>query len=214
MSDRSVETLIGALAASAQPVAPLPSPWRRAVSWLAAVVWIGLVIALFTHWDHFMARMLATPDMWLNFVGGLLTAILAAVAAFLTSVPGRSPRWAWLPAPAMLLWVGASLAGMLRTAPAPDTVPEPRMHGMACVYFIVVVALPLAVLLMRQLMRACPLRPGLTASLGGLASAGAAATLLTFVHPFDATLSDLGLHAVAILLVVGGAKILGEKRLA
>lgn len=214
MSDRSTDALIRALVARAAPVAPLRNPWLRAAFWLGAVIWLGLVIALFAHWENFARRMLATPDMWLNFLGGLLTAVLAAMAAFLTSVPGRSAAWAYLPAPAVALWAGASLAGMMRAGAAPHTLPEPPMHAMACIYFIVIVALPLAVLLMLLLMRARPLRPGLTAALGGLASAGAAATLLAFVHPFDATFTDLGAHAVAIALVVGGARFFGEKRLA
>jgi hypothetical protein len=75
------------------------------------------------------------------------------------------------------------------------------------------IAVPMATLLMFQLRRACPLRPGLTAALGGLASAGAAATLLALVHPFDATLEDLGAHFIAVVLVVGGAEFFGEARL-
>jgi hypothetical protein len=160
-----------------------------------------------------MHRMLSTPDMCLSFAGGALTAVLAAVAAFMTSVPGRPAAWALLPLPAIGLWVGASLAGMMRAAPAAETAPETMMHPMLCIYFIVVIAIPLAVLLMLQLMRACPLRPGLTAALGGLASAGAAATLLAFVHPFDATFEDLGAHLMAICLVVGATKTLGQARL-
>jgi hypothetical protein len=74
---------------------------------------------------------------------------------------------------------------------------------MACLKFILLISLPLASLLTWLLLRACPLRPGLTAMLGGLASAAAAAALLTLAHPFDATAGDLSMHLVAVLLVVG-----------
>ena len=57
--------------------------------------------------------------------------------------------------------------------------------------FIVFVSVPLAVALVLMLRRACPLRPGLTATLGGLASAAAAATLLNLFHPFDVAATDL-----------------------
>jgi len=149
--------------------------------------------------------------MWLAFLGAALTAVLAAVAAFATSIPGRSARWGLLPLPALAVWVGASAAGCLRTAPLPYTVPEPMMHSMQCIYMIVLVAVPLSILLMVQLIRACPLRPGLTAALGGLASAGAAATLLALIHPFDANVADLVAHAVAVAVVVGGNRLVGAR---
>jgi len=39
-------------------------------------------------------------------------------------------------------------------------------------------------------------------ALGGLASTGAAASLLALVHPHDAALLDLGAHAIAIVAVL------------
>ena len=122
-------------------------------------------------------------------------------------MPGRSARWALLPLPALAIWVGASTLGCMRMAPATATVAEPPMHAMSCVYFIVLVAMPLAGLLMWQVMRACPLRPTLTASLAGLASAGAAACILTLVHPFDATALDLLAHLAAFVLVVALVRV-------
>jgi len=215
MSDTtaSQDALIGRLASRLRPVRRLASPWRRAATWLGASLWLAGLLGLFTDWSALAHRLMATPDMGLAFAGGLLTAITAAMAAFITSVPGRTAWWAALPAPPLALWLAASSAGCLRQTPAPFTKPEPHMHAMACIYVIVLVAAPLAALLMLQLRRACPLRPGLTAALGGLASAGAAATLLALVHPFDATAEDLGAHFIAVVVVVGGAEILGKTRL-
>jgi hypothetical protein len=207
------EALIGRLSGSLRPVRRLASPWRRAATWLGASLWLAGLLGLFTDWSALGHRLMATPDMGLAFAGGLLTAVTAAVAAFLTSVPGRSAWWAALPAPPLALWLAASSAGCLRHTPAPFTKPEPHMHNMACIYVIVLLAVPLATLLMLQLRRACPLRPGLTAALGGLASAGAAATLLALVHPFDATFEDLGAHFAAVIVVVVGAEVLGKTRL-
>jgi hypothetical protein len=67
-----------------------------------------------------------------------------------------------------------------------------------------------------MLRRACPLQPNLTAALGGLAAAAAAATLLMPFHPHDATASDLLIHAVAVLGVIGlnglaGSRLLGRR---
>jgi len=52
------------------------------------------------------------------------------------------------------------------------------------------------------LRRACPLRPVLTAVLVGLASAAASAALLEICHAFDAAVTDLLMHVLAVVIVV------------
>ena len=137
--------------------------------------------------------------------------MLAAIAAHVTSIPGRSPRWAALPVPTLLLWIGASAAGCLRRAPIVAALPEAPMHPMLCFYFIVLAAAPLAALLIMQVTHAYPLRPLLTATLAGLASAAAAASLLILIHPFDANARDLGAHFLAVGLVVVAVRQVGGK---
>ncbi len=207
------DVLIAQLSADLRPVRRLAPAWRQAALWLAAVVWIGALLSFFINWAALGTRLMGAPDMWLSLLGAVLTAVCASVAALQISVPGRSVRWAWLPAPALALWVAASTQGCLRLAPVAATVPEPRMHAMACLQVILLISLPLTVLLTWQIMRAYPLRPGLTAALGGLASAGAAASLLTLIHPFDATVDDLTVHGIAVLVVVGAARWLGGRAL-
>jgi hypothetical protein len=82
---------------------------------------------------------------------------------------------------------------------------------MECLNFMLLVSVPLAGLLTWLLMRACPLRPGLTAVLAGLASAGAASCLLTLIHPFDATAEDLLVHLLAVLAIVGLTRAAGAR---
>jgi hypothetical protein len=209
--DGRYSALIDELSTGLQRVRPLPSPWRRAVLWCAAMVWIAAIFAVFTDFGALWHRLTAAPDMWVSFAGALLTTICAAWAAFSTSIPGRSSTWALLPLPPLAVWLAASTAGCLRMRPIGWTQPEPHMHGMNCMYFIVMVAVPLAALLMWQIMRACPLRPALTASLAGLASAGAAAVVLTLIHPFDATYEDLLGHLAAVVLVVGAVRLVGPR---
>ena len=57
------------------------------------------------------------------------------------------------------------------------------------------------------------LAPPLTATMAGLASAAAAATLLNFFHPFDAAVGDLAMHSVAVLIVVAAARAVGSRTL-
>ena len=80
-----------------------------------------------------------------------------------------------------------------------------------CLVFIVFLSVPLSALLLIMLRRAYPLYPGLTATIGGLAVAAAAATLLNFFHPYDAAATDLVVHAVAVALVIGANRALGGR---
>jgi hypothetical protein len=145
---------------------------------------------------------MAAPDMWLAVTGSTLTAILAAIAAFQTSLPDRKPAWALLPVPGLVLWVGASGLGCFRSWLAPGTHPADINEARDCLVFILAVSVPLSILLVVMLRRGYPLRPNLTAATGGLAAAAAAATLLNFFHPFDAAATDLAVHAIAVVLVV------------
>ncbi|TLU73498.1 NrsF family protein [Lichenicoccus roseus] len=207
------DPLIDALAQDLSPVRPLPGPVRRACLWIAVVCLLGIGLAGFADLDRMWARLTATPDMTLAAIGAAGCAILAAIAAFISSVPGRSPWWAALPLPAAALWIGASGLGCLRTDLLPDSMVEPPSDGMHCLVFIVSFSLPLSALLVLMLRRACPLRPDLSALLIGLASASAAATLLNLFHPFDAAATDLAVHALAVGLVILLNRILGGRLL-
>ena len=214
MPDMAVpDALIAQLSADLRPVRRLAPAWQRAAVWLAAVLWVAALLSFFTDWAALRTRLMGAPDMWLSQLGAVLTAVCAGVAALQIAVPGRPARWALLPLPPLVVWVAASTAGCLRLAPVAATVVEPRLHPMACLQVLLLVSLPLTLLLMWQLMRAYPLRPGLTAALCGLASAGAAASLLTLIHPFDATAEDLAVHGAAVLLVVGAARWFGGRAL-
>ncbi len=211
MSDSALhEQLIARLSGALRPTRRLPAPWIRTLFWMAAVVALALYLGWHADLHGLMVRLRAAPDMWLSQLGAVLTACLSAWAAFQTSIPGRSSRWALLPLPALLLWLAASTAGCLRLWPIPGTEAEPPGHAMLCLKFIVLISVPLASLLTWRLTRGYPLRPGLTSVLAGLASAGAAASLLAITHPFDATATDLLLHLLAVVIVVGVSRVIGK----
>lgn len=193
------EKLIARLTTDLRPVRRLRPPPQRALSWLGLVIALGVALASVADLHAMMHRLMAAADMWLAVLGSILTCVLAVLAAFQLSLPDRSTAWALLPVPGVLLWLGASGAGCLRGW----VIPGSHAPGEGnCLVFIVAVSVPLSAALLLMLRRAAPLRPDATAAMGGLAAAAAAATLLNFFHPYDASWTDIGVHAIAVLLVV------------
>ncbi len=203
----SHEALIRDLSSGLSRVQRLRPPIWRMAGWLAVVAALGLVLARISNLGAMWERLGGASDMWLAASGSALTALLAAMAAFETAVPGRSRWWPLLPLPGVLLWLGASGMGCLRAWAVPAAHDPSLLEERSCLIFIVGISLPLSLLLGFMLRRAHPLRPGLTAALGGLAAAGAAATLLNLFHPFDAALSDVLVHLLAVALVVAGNRL-------
>jgi hypothetical protein len=213
LQDDARERLIDELAGSLTPVTPLPSPLWRTATWLAIVVAFGAGAAMFADVHALQRRLMAEPDMWLAVAGSVLTASLAVFAAFQLSLPDRSARWALLPLPAAALWIVASGAGCLRPFHIQDARDPTMGDTRDCLMIIIGLSIPLSLLLLMMLRRGYSLRPDLTAIIAGLAVAAAAATLLMFFHPFDATLSDLVVHGVGVAIVVAAIRWLGGRAL-
>ena len=211
--DGSNDRLIGALAANLRPVRPLPPPALRTLIWLMLVVAVAVALAMFADVAAVSRRMTAIPDMWLAVLGSIATMATAAFAAFELSLPDRSRAWALLPLPAAALWVGASGLGCMRAYVLPGTHVAGFGETRDCLLFIIGLSVPLSAALIVMLRRAYSLAPPLTAAMVGLASAAAAATLLNFFHPFDATAADLAVHTVAVAIVVAAAWAFGTRTL-
>lgn len=199
------ERLIEALAGALQPVRRLRPPALRAALWLAAVaLLLGLALLRFADWAAVGQRM-ATPRIALECAAAGLTGISAVFAAFVLSVPGRSPRWAALPLPAFALWLAVSGAGCLHNGwslHGPGGFVGDSAH---CFGFIVGVSVPLSIGLFAVLRRARPIAPLPVAALGTLGVAALADFVLEFFHPFDVTVIDLALHlaGIAVVMLVG-----------
>lgn len=205
------DSLIRGLAADLKPVRRLPPPALRALFWLGAVVVIALALAAFADVSAMWERITSAPDMWLAVIGSIATAILACIAAFELSLPDAKRAWAWLPLPGALLWIAASGFGCLRVWVLPETHVAVMAEARDCLIFIVSLSVPLSALMLLMLRGGYPLSPGLTAAMGGLAVAAAAATLLNFFHPFDAAATDLTVHVIAVALVVIANRALGGR---
>jgi hypothetical protein len=204
--------LIGELAGDLTPVRRLASPWLRALLWLGVVALVALALIIIR--EIFAWYGSAHDDPWV--VPGALasgaTSILAAIAAFQLSLPDRSDRWALLPLPGFIVWVGLNGFGCLAS------LSDPAVQGnvplfFTCISVIFALAIPLSAAMILMLRRARPLRPLPVAILGGLAVSAAGATLLVLVHPHDSAVLDLASHTIAVVVVVGLNALLGGRLL-
>jgi hypothetical protein len=191
------EQLIADLAGRLQPVTPLRSPAVRALQWLVVVALLSAALILRYADLAVFSHRIADTRLAVECAGTALTAITGILAAFELSVPGRSARWAALPAAPFLLWLGASGFGCLQ-----DGVGGSAHESVHCFVFIAAVSVPLAASLLWMLRRARPIAPLPVAALGALGAAATAAFVLQFFHPFDVTVIDLALHLAAVALVV------------
>ena len=195
-------TLVQALSADLTPVDRLAPPSLRVLLWLAMVGSLALALTMVSGVGAMIQRLVAAPDLWLAAMGSMLTAVLAAAAAFQLGLPDRKAAWALLPLPAVLVWIGASGMGCLRPWSIAEAYPMPTAGSEQCLISILSLSLPLSLLLIFMLRRGFSVRPNLTAIIGGLACASAAATLLNFIHPYDAAATDLTAHAFAVAIVI------------
>jgi hypothetical protein len=210
----STDRLIWKLGADLTPVRRLSTPLARVLAWLAIIAAIAVVLATLSDLGSVGRRLSASTDMWLSAIGSVATAVLAAVAAFELSLPDRKPIWALLPLPAAFLWIAASGIGCLRSWFVADASSASLAGTERCLIFILGFSIPLSAVLMVLLRRGYSLHPNLTSIVGGLACATAAATLLNFFHPYDATATDLSVHAFAVAFVVLANRIIGGHALA
>ncbi|SOE66312.1 hypothetical protein SAMN05446635_2837 [Burkholderia sp. OK233] len=196
--------LIDVLVADATPVRRLRSPVARAACWLllAATVMFFVGIAHGVRAD--LAIKLHQPPFVISVAAATATGILAAMGAFLASVPGMSRRWLLLPAPASLVWVATMGYGCLTNWVTIG--PEGMSLGETarCFATLVLVGMPLSLVMLILLRHVARLSPGPVTMVGSLAVAAMTAVALSILHPLDATamilLWNLGVAALYLSL--------------
>jgi len=183
--------LIGALAANLAPVRRLRPPVTRALSWLLLAALLLAVLAVSQGIRPDLAQRLHGPSFILGVAGASLTGILAAVAAFMLSLPDRSRFYLLLPAPALVLWLSTigyqCLTNWVSLEPNGIRLGETAR----CFATLVLTSLPLSLAMVVMLRYAAPLRPMSVTLTGSLAVAAITATALSLFHDLDATVMIL-----------------------
>ena len=214
MTKLQTEQLIARLAEGAVPVRHLSPPLYRATLWLAgfvavvaAAVWLRGDIAE-------SATRFSDLAVQLEFAGALLTGVTALIAAFFVSLPDRSRSWLLLPLLPLVFWLLGSTYGcylhLIEFGPTGWAIGESG----ACLRFILGISLPASIALYFALRRSSPLEPIAPLAAGGLGVAGLAAAALQFFHPFAITFLDLGVHILAVGIVIGALTLFGRRGLA
>jgi hypothetical protein len=199
--------LIDALAANLAPVRRLRPPVTRSASWLLLAALLLAVLAVSQGIRPDLDQRLREPTFILGMSGALLTGILAAVAAFMLSLPDRSRFCLLLPAPALLLWLSTigyqCLTDWVSLEPNGIRLGETAR----CFATLVLTSLPLSLTMLLMLRYAAPLRPTAVTLTGSLAVAAITATALSLFHDLDATVMILmwNLGTAALFIGLGGA---------
>lgn len=201
MKAETTDRLVAHLVASHRPSPPLRSPFLRSTAWLAlALVLVGgIVLSHGLRSD--LGMQFARPVMLMEWLSALLTGVLAALATFLVSIPGRSPRWALLPLPALALWLGTLSVGCLADYFQRGATALQLQVSYSCVLAIVMTSVPLGVTLLVMVRHAGIVRPLPTAICGGLAVAALSAAGLSLFHHVDTALMLLVWHLGSVAFV-------------
>ena len=165
------DNLIVELARTASPVTPLAPPFVRFVRW-AAVMFVVAAVGVFVLGPRpDIADALGQPAYIARLLATLLMALLAAIAAFVLSVPGAERTKAQRIVPFVAVCAWAALLGTLLIAggdPVARVIAFPV--NWPCPYKILGFSLVPGFALFALLRRAAPLEPMWSASLAGMDS--------------------------------------------
>jgi len=207
------DRIIDQLAQAARPVRPLRPPLARTMIWLLIVApFVAMtVFAMSPRTD--LAAKASDPHFVIEMFAALATGVAAALAAFATTIPGRSRKIAWLPLLPLGAWLGSLGHGCLQSwirfgadglTLRPDWVCFPAIALVGAVP-----ALAMAVMLRRG----APLAPHLSTALGGLAAAGLGNVGLRLFHAQDASLMVLVWQVGSVFVLAALAGLLGRSLL-
>jgi hypothetical protein len=200
------DDLISALAANLRPVRRLRPPLLRATGFLLLAALILTMISAAHGWRPGLLDRLVEIRFALSLAGAVFTGVLAAVAAFFVSLPGRSGHWLWLPVPALALWLLSigyqCLSFWTPMAPGGASPGETA----SCIATLVLTSLPLSLALGLMLRHAARFNPAPVIVAASFSVAGITAAALTLFHPIDASIEILmfNLGTGLVIMLSGG----------
>ncbi len=205
--------LIESLVARAKPVRRLRPPAARAALWLLLAAAIVSLLAISHGLRPDLGARLGQPLFVTGLAASLLTGVLAAVVAFIVSLPDRSRLWLLLPSPALALWVSTIGYGCLSgwVSVRPDGVALGEAAD--CFATLVLTSVPLWLAMLLMLRHVALLRSAAAAVAASLAVAAIASTALALFHDLDASVMILMWNLGTAALLVGLGSVFWERML-
>ena len=203
--------LIDALVERATPVRRLRAPLVRAGQWLGFAAIVLALLATVHGVRTDLLGHLQQPVFLLTLASALVTGILAAIAAFIISLPDRSQWWIWLPVPALAAWLSIIGYGCLTDWVSMD--PEGVRLGETarCFATLLLTSAPLSLVMLVMLRYAVILRSKAVALMGALAVAAMTSFALALNHDLDATVMILVWNLGIAALITGTGGLLGRR---
>lgn len=204
--------LIESLVAGAQPVRRLRPPVLRAMLWLAFAAAVVALLGASHGLRPDFAERLRQPSFILGVGASLATGVLAAVAAFIASLPDRSRRWLLLPVPTAALWISTIGYGCLTGWVSLEEGGGLRLgEALQCFATVFLVSVPLSLAMLLMLRHLALLRSPAVTMTASLAVATLTASALALFHSLDATLMILLWNVGVAALIVAAGALFGDR---
>ncbi|MDX3966341.1 MAG: DUF1109 domain-containing protein [Bradyrhizobium sp.] len=203
--------LINSLSADMTPVKRLRPPIFRALGWLGCAAVLLMLLAVNRGVRPDLLERLHNTDFATSMAAALVTGILAAIAAFLISLPDRSRLWLILPLPMLAVWLSNVGYQCLTNWIAMG--PEGVSPGEAarCFSTLALTSMPLSLLLLAMLRYAAPLRPTAVAITGSLAVGALTSAALSLFHTIDASAMILMWNVGTALVFAAMGAVFGRR---
>jgi hypothetical protein len=196
--------LIARLAADATPVRPLAAPWVRMLVWLAISLPYVAAVVLLMPPEVNLAQALRDKQFLVEQAATLATAVMAAIAAFGSVVPGYDRRLFLLPLAPLALWLASLGEGCVQDWLRAGADGLHVRADWDCLLPAALIAIIPAMAMVILLRRGAPLLPRVTLALAALAMAALANFALRLFHLGDLSIMVLFWHlgSAAVLSVI------------
>ena len=182
--------LIEQLAENGDPVQRLATPWTRTTVWLLiAAPYVVMIVFMMAPRNDLTAKF-SESRFLLEQVAALCTAITAAIAAFTSIVPGYDRRLMLIPLAPLGVWLISLGQACVQTWMQSGSGLNFTSDFICFPKIALIGAVP-AFAMAFMLRKGAPIRPHISAALGGLAAAGLGNFGLRLFHTQDASMMVL-----------------------